>query len=147
MEIRFRDASAERVKTGLLVIPVREKKLDAPEIRVLDRALGGNLRGRIQKSRFTGAENSTLLYPTAGSLPTAQLLLVGMGGGAADAAWSASAGFGKRRPSAPMTRRFFLRRRKVPRAPRRRRPKARYSRLTNSINIAPTPSRRWRSSP
>ena len=32
MEIRFRDAGAERIRTGLLVIPVREKKLDEPEI-------------------------------------------------------------------------------------------------------------------
>jgi leucyl aminopeptidase len=100
MEIRFRDASAERIKTGLLVIPVREKKLDAPEIRALDRALGGNLRGRIQKSGFTGAENSTLLYPTAGSLPTAQLLLVGMGGGAESAETWRKAGARARREAA-----------------------------------------------
>ena len=80
MEIRFRDISAERIKTGLLVIPVREKKLDGPEIRTLDRSLNGQLRARIQKSKFTGAEGSTLLYSTAGLLPAAQLLLIGLGG-------------------------------------------------------------------
>ena len=80
MEIRFRDISAERIKTGLLVIPVREKKSDGPEIRALDRVLNGHLRARIQKSKFTGAEGSTLLYTTAGFLPAAQLLLIGIGG-------------------------------------------------------------------
>ncbi|MGH7853954.1 MAG: leucyl aminopeptidase family protein, partial [Candidatus Binatia bacterium] len=80
MEIRFRDASAERIKSGLLVIPVREKKLDEPEIRALDRALNGNLRARIQKSKFTGAEGSSLLYTSAGFLPAAQLVLIGTGG-------------------------------------------------------------------
>jgi leucyl aminopeptidase len=80
MEIRFRDASAERIRTGLLVIPVREKKLDEPEIRALNRVLNGNLRARIQKSKFTGAEGSSLLYTSAGFLPAAQLLLIGIGG-------------------------------------------------------------------
>ncbi len=80
MEVRFRDASPERMRTGLLVIPVREKKLDEPEIRALDRQLNGNLRARIQKSKFTGAEGSSLLYTSAGFLPAAQLLLVGIGG-------------------------------------------------------------------
>ncbi|HEX9788527.1 MAG TPA: leucyl aminopeptidase [Candidatus Binatia bacterium] len=80
MEIRFRDTSAERIKTGLLVIPVREKKLQESEIRALDRGLNGDLRARIQKSKFTGAEGTTLLYTTAGLLPAAQLLLIGVGG-------------------------------------------------------------------
>jgi leucyl aminopeptidase len=80
MEIRFRDASAERMRTGLLVIPVREKKLDEPELRALDRALRGNLRARIQKSKFTGAEGGSLLYTSAGFLPAVQLMLIGIGG-------------------------------------------------------------------
>ena len=80
MEIRFRDASAERMRTGLLVIPVREKKLDEPEIRALDRALRGNLRARIQKSKFTGAEGGSLLYTSAGFLPAVELMLIGIGG-------------------------------------------------------------------
>ena len=79
MDIRFRDASAERIKTALLVIPVREKKLDQPEIRALDRRLNGNLRARIQKSKFTGAEGSSLLYTGAGFLPAAQIFLIGIG--------------------------------------------------------------------
>ena len=82
MEIRFRDAGAERIKTGLLVIPVREKQLEVAPMRALDRALRGNLRARIQKSKFSGAEGSTLLYTSAGFLPAAQLLLIGLGGDA-----------------------------------------------------------------
>ena len=80
MEIRFRDASPERIKTGLLVIPVREKRLDEPEIRALNRLLNGNLRARIQKSKFNGAEGSSLLYTSAGFVPAAQLSLIGIGG-------------------------------------------------------------------
>jgi leucyl aminopeptidase len=79
MEVRFRDASPERIKTGLLVIPVREKKMNDPEIRTLDRSLRGNLRARIQKAKFLGAEDSALLYTSAGFLPAGQLLLIGMG--------------------------------------------------------------------
>ena len=33
MEIKLRDSNAERIKTDLLVIPVREKKLDDALIR------------------------------------------------------------------------------------------------------------------
>ena len=69
MEIKFRDASAVNIKTDLLVIPVREKQLDEPAIRALDQRLKGQLRQRIQKSRFTGAEGSQLHFSTAGLLP------------------------------------------------------------------------------
>jgi leucyl aminopeptidase len=82
MEIKVRDSNAERIKTDLLVIPVREKKLDDALIRTVDRRLRGNLRARMQKSKFTGAEGGTLIYQTAGLLPAAQLLLIGLGGGA-----------------------------------------------------------------
>jgi len=80
MEIRFRDTQVDRIKTDLLVIPVREKKLDDPALRALDRRLKGHLRGRIGKSNFTGADGSTLLYATAGTLPAGQILLIGLGG-------------------------------------------------------------------
>ena len=80
MEIRFRDAQVDRIKTDLLVIPVRDKKLDDPALRTLDRHLKGHLRGRIDKSKFTGADGSTLLYATAASLPAGQILLIGLGG-------------------------------------------------------------------
>ncbi len=86
MEVKFRDTTAERVKTDLLVIPVREKKLEGPEIRALDRCLKGNLRTRIEKSRFTGAEGSALLCASVGMLPAAQILLLGLGGGSEIAA-------------------------------------------------------------
>ena len=79
MEVRFRDTAAERIRTDLLVVPVGEKNLDAPLIRQLDRRLKGDLRRRIDKSKFTGAAGSTLLYATAGALPAAHLLLIGLG--------------------------------------------------------------------
>jgi leucyl aminopeptidase len=80
MEIKFRDTSTTAIKTDLLVVPVREKKLDEAGIRTLDRRLKGQLGRRIEKSKFTGAEGSSLLYTTAGVLPAVQILLVGLGG-------------------------------------------------------------------
>ena len=68
MEIKFRDTSAVNIKTDLLVIPVREKQLDEPAIRALDQRLKGQLRQRIQKSRFTGAEGSQLHFLHGGSV-------------------------------------------------------------------------------
>ena len=82
MQINFRDTHAERIKSDLLVIPIRENNLDESLIRALDRRVKGDLRARIQKSKFTGAEGNTLTYPTAGMLPAAQLFLIGLGGNA-----------------------------------------------------------------
>jgi leucyl aminopeptidase len=79
METKFRDAKPEQVKADILALPVREKQLDEPAIRALDRRLKGHLCERLQKSRFTGAEGSGLLYSTAGLLPTAHLFLIGLG--------------------------------------------------------------------
>ncbi|MGH7816999.1 MAG: leucyl aminopeptidase family protein, partial [Candidatus Binatia bacterium] len=79
MEINFRDSNVDRIRTDLLVIPVREKKLDDPAIRALDRRLKGNLSARIDQSKFTGDDGSALLYATAGMLPAAQILLIGLG--------------------------------------------------------------------
>jgi leucyl aminopeptidase len=79
MEIKFRDTNVERIKSDLLVVPVREKKMDDPALRALDRRLKGHLRGRIEKSKFTGAEGATLLFATLGMLPATQVLLIGVG--------------------------------------------------------------------
>ena len=79
METRFRDNNADVIKTDLLVLPVEEKKLDVPAIRALDRRLKGKLSAQIQKSKFMGAEGSSLTYSTAGTLPASHLLLVGLG--------------------------------------------------------------------
>ena len=79
METRFRDTNADVIKTDLLVLPVEERKLEVPVIRALDRRLKGNLSGQIQKSKFTGAEGSSLSYSTAGTLAASHLLLVGFG--------------------------------------------------------------------
>jgi len=81
MEIRFRDSTADRIKSDLVVIPVRDKQLDDPALRALDRHLKGQLRARMSKGDFAGAEGSVLLYPTAGMLPAPYLLLIGIGAG------------------------------------------------------------------
>ncbi len=79
MEVKFKDLSPERVKTDILILPVKEKGTEEPMIRRLDRRLKGMLSERIKKSKFTGAEGTTLLHPTAGMLPASHLLLLGMG--------------------------------------------------------------------
>lgn len=79
MDIKFKDQSPEKLKTPLLAIPVKEQGLKDPVIRALDRLLKGRLSERIERSRFTGAQGSTLLYPTEGRLPASHLLLLGMG--------------------------------------------------------------------
>jgi leucyl aminopeptidase len=87
MDIRFRDTNVENVKTDLLVLPVQEKKLEDRSLRALDGRLKGGLRERIRKSRFSGAEGSTLLYSTAGTLPARQLLLLGVGSAVESDTW------------------------------------------------------------
>jgi leucyl aminopeptidase len=79
METRFRDTNADAIKTDLLVLPVEEKKLETPVIRALNRRLKGKLSEQIQKSKFSGAEGSSLVYSTAGILPASHLLLIGLG--------------------------------------------------------------------
>ena len=79
MEVKFQDQHPERLKTGLLALPVKEKRIDEPVLRRLDRLLRGGLAERIRKSQFTGAEGSSLLYSTAGRMRAANLLLIGMG--------------------------------------------------------------------
>jgi leucyl aminopeptidase len=79
MEVKFKDLSPEKIKTDLLVLPVREKEQGALLIRRLDSVLKGRLSERIKKGKFTGAEGTTLLYSTGGVLSASNLLLVGMG--------------------------------------------------------------------
>jgi leucyl aminopeptidase len=81
MEVKFRDIGVERIRTDLLVLPVMENRVEDSTLRLLDRRLGGGLSRRIKKSRFTGAEGTSLLHATGGALPAAYLLLVGMGKG------------------------------------------------------------------
>lgn len=81
MEIRFKDINADQIAADLLALPLKEKPLQEPTLQRLDRRLKGRLAEHIKKSNFTGAEGSTLRYSTAGALPAAHLLLIGMGKG------------------------------------------------------------------
>jgi leucyl aminopeptidase len=79
MHIKFQDQQPEKIKTGLLAFPVREKRLDEPALRRIDRLLGGGLQARIKKAQFTGADGSSLLYGTGGRVGAATILLIGLG--------------------------------------------------------------------
>ncbi len=79
MDVHFKDQSLSKIKTELLVLPVKEKHIDCPEIRLLNRALKGKLSERIRTSGFAGSEGSALLQSTAGMLPATHVLLIGIG--------------------------------------------------------------------
>jgi len=79
MDIKFRDIRIDTVKADLLVLPMVEKEWEKSPLYALDRRVRGKLRERIEKSRFTGAEGSALLFSSAGALPASNLLLLGMG--------------------------------------------------------------------
>lgn len=79
MDVKLRDIRVDAIKTDLLVLPIPEKELEKSPLYALDRRVRGKLRERIEKSRFTGADGSSLLYSTAGALPASNLLLLGMG--------------------------------------------------------------------
>jgi leucyl aminopeptidase len=103
MEIRFKDVAPESLKTDLLVVPVSEKRVEETSIRALDRRLKGKLQERIHKSRFIGAEGTSLLYSTAGVLPAPHLLLIGLGKAAdIDAEIWRRAGARARREAGPL---------------------------------------------
>ncbi len=79
MEVRIRDARIDKIRTDLLVLPVTEKNLTETALRTLDRRLKGQLTQRIQRSKFTASEGSSLFYSTASTLPASHVLLVGLG--------------------------------------------------------------------
>ncbi|HWX76059.1 MAG TPA: M17 family peptidase N-terminal domain-containing protein, partial [Candidatus Acidoferrales bacterium] len=79
MDVKLRDIRVDAIKTDLLVLPTVEKELEESPLYALDRRVRGKLRERIEKSRFTGAEGSALLFSSAGTLPASNLLLLGMG--------------------------------------------------------------------
>ncbi|HTN71287.1 MAG TPA: leucyl aminopeptidase [Methylomirabilota bacterium] len=79
MDIKIRDMGVDAIKADLLILPVQEKELEKSPLHPLDRRLRGKLRERIEKSKFTGVEGSSLFYSTAGALPASNVLLVGMG--------------------------------------------------------------------
>jgi leucyl aminopeptidase len=79
MDVRIRDGALATIKADLLVVPAFEKQLQEPGLRALDQRLRGQLRERIEKSKFTGADGTSLLHSTGGSLPAAHILLVGLG--------------------------------------------------------------------
>lgn len=79
MEVQFKDQAPDRIKAGLLAIPVKEKETEQALIRQMDRILKGRLSARIKQAKFTGAEGSTLLQSAEGMLPAPYILLVGMG--------------------------------------------------------------------
>lgn len=79
MDIKLRDIGWERIKTDLLAVPVTEESLKDQAIRRLNRLLGGKLAAHIKKSKFSGATDTNLFLSAEGSLPAANLLLLGMG--------------------------------------------------------------------
>jgi len=71
----------------LLVVPVFEEKLETPEIRALDKAVGNLLRDEASRQGFTGKPDESLLFQTHGTLPARNILLAGCGTWSEAATW------------------------------------------------------------
>ena len=69
--------SAELIKTQALAVLMPERKTLSPELKALDKRLGGTVARSLQNGDFTGSAGSQLWLPGAGSVE--RVLLVGCG--------------------------------------------------------------------
>ena len=82
MEIRFRDTHADRIKTDLGRYPGARKEARRPgHPRARSPSQRPSARAHRAKANLPAPKAARLLYPTAGMLPAAHLLLIGIGAG------------------------------------------------------------------
>src|SRR3970282_2462063 len=79
MNIRIQQQSSLSIASDLLVVPLDQGEQNGDEVKALDQILNGALKAQIERVRFAGKEGESLLFPTHGRLPSAVVLLVGMG--------------------------------------------------------------------
>ncbi|HXG20048.1 MAG TPA: leucyl aminopeptidase [Methylomirabilota bacterium] len=83
MKIQIQQQALTAIAADLLVVPVPQGAQTRAEVKMLDGALDGALKRQIDRVQFTGKENETLLVQTHGRLPSALVLLMGLGKDAA----------------------------------------------------------------
>lgn len=79
MDIRVQQQSLTAIATDLLVVPLPQGEQTGASVQALDAALGGVLQAQIARVKFTGKEGESLLLHTYGRLPSAMVLLFGVG--------------------------------------------------------------------
>ena len=79
MDIRVQQQSLTAIATDLLVVPLPQGEQMGANVQALDAALGGVLQAQIARVKFTGKEGESLLLHTYGRLPSAMVLLFGVG--------------------------------------------------------------------
>ena len=79
MHIRIQQQALSTIASDLLLVPLRQGEQTGDEVKTFDRALGGALKTQIDRVKFTGKEGELLLCHTHGRLPSAMVLLLGMG--------------------------------------------------------------------
>lgn len=84
MNIRVRQQSLTTIASDLLVLPVGPGAQERDEVKALDHALGGVLTAQIERVKFVGKEGDTLILHTHGRLPSAMVMLLGVGKRASD---------------------------------------------------------------
>jgi leucyl aminopeptidase len=79
MNIRIQQQPLLSIASDLLVVPLEQGEQNGDEVQALDQTLNGALKAQIARVKFTGKEGESLLFPTHGRLPSAVVLLIGMG--------------------------------------------------------------------
>lgn len=79
MNIRIQQQSLPAVAADLLVVPLRQGEQTGDDVKTLDLALGGALQAQIERVKFAGKEGELLLFHTHERLPSAMVLLLGLG--------------------------------------------------------------------
>ncbi len=71
--------SPDRVRAGLLAVPMFTDAEPGPGADLVDRALGGRLRAYVEEAGFKGKPDETLVVPIPGRSATSVAVLVGLG--------------------------------------------------------------------
>lgn len=96
MRITLTTAPSFEVSADGLVIFVREGNLNDPALRVLDRALGGQLRRSLKHHAFYGRDGQVVAVDAHGRLPFHQVLVIGLGKRTTPEAYRRAAAFATR---------------------------------------------------
>lgn len=79
MNVRVQQQPLSQLVSDLLVVPLTQGEQNNRNVKALDTALNGALKEQIARTRFTGKEGETLLFPTHNRVPSVTILLLGLG--------------------------------------------------------------------
>ncbi|MBI3247059.1 MAG: leucyl aminopeptidase [Deltaproteobacteria bacterium] len=79
MDIRVQQQALITIAADLLVVPLSQGAQAGKIVQMLDAPLGGVLQAQIERVKFTGKEGEFLLLHTHGRVPSAMVVLLGVG--------------------------------------------------------------------